>query len=92
MFLQDATHSLRIKFNPKVSSFKKTIQESKVDTLGSQYPYFFRNGDMNYAEFPISGLLTYWMGDSGKFGYDWEYGIIKHFEGRRGEDATVVVS
>lgn len=62
MFLQDNVKTLKIKFNPKVSSFKKNIQETKVDTLGNKFPYFFRNGDGYYSEFPISGLISYHMG------------------------------
>jgi hypothetical protein len=76
MFLQDATHTLRIKFNPKVSSFKHTIQEQKVDTLGSRYPYFFRNGNMDYVELPISGLISYHMQESGRGWDDADIGLI----------------
>ena len=76
MFLQDATHMLRIKFNPKVSSFKHTIQEQKVDALGSRYPYFFRNGDMDYVELPISGLISYHMQESGRGWSDEDIGLI----------------
>jgi hypothetical protein len=58
MFLYDGKTQLRIAFNPKVSSFKTTILESKHDTIGGKYPFFFRNGDVNYKEFPISGLIS----------------------------------
>ena len=60
MFLYDGERQLRIKFNPKVSSFKTTLLESKNDTIGSKYPTFFRNGRTAYKDFPISGLLSYW--------------------------------
>jgi hypothetical protein len=59
MFLTDKNRQLKIRFNPKVSSYKPTILESKIDTLGSKYPFIFRNGNVNYKEFPISGLLSY---------------------------------
>lgn len=58
-FLTDKNRQLRIRYNPKVSSFKSTILESKVDTLGGKYPFIFRNGNVEYKEFPISGLLSY---------------------------------
>jgi len=58
MFLSDGTRQLKIRFNPKVSSFKTTILEQKVDTIGSKYPFFFRNGNVYYKEFPISGLIS----------------------------------
>jgi len=48
-----------VRFNPKVSSFKAIVKESKKDTLGAKYPFYFRNGIINYKEFPISGLLSY---------------------------------
>jgi len=60
MFIFDGTRQLKVKFNPKVSSFKANIQEQKTDTIGSKFPYFFRNGKVNYKEFPIAGLLSYW--------------------------------
>lgn len=59
MYLYDGQKQLCIKFNPKVSSFKTVLQDSKTETLGNKYPYFFRNGVINYKEFPIEGLLTY---------------------------------
>ena len=58
MFLYDGERQLKIKFNPQVSSFKTTILESKTDTLGGKYPFFFRNGNVGYKEFSISGLLS----------------------------------
>jgi hypothetical protein len=67
MFLTDSTRQLKIRFNPKVSSYKPTLLESKVDTLGGKYPFIFRNGNVNYKEFPISGLLSYLMDEKELF-------------------------
>lgn len=67
MFLSDATRQLCVKFDPKVSSFKTTLQESKVDTMGSQYPFFFRNGMVKYKEFPISGLISTYCDENNLF-------------------------
>ena len=58
MFLYDGNRQLKVRFNPKVGTFKPTILESKVDTIGSQYPTFFRNGNVNYKEFQLSGLIS----------------------------------
>lgn len=58
-FLYDGNKQLKIKYNPKVSSLKVNLLESKIDTIGSQYPYIFRNGNVYYREFPISGLISY---------------------------------
>ena len=58
-YLTDNERQLNIKYNPKIASFKSTILEQKMDTIGSKYPFFFRNGIVDYKEFPISGLLSY---------------------------------
>ena len=58
-YLFDGERQLRIRFNPKVTSFKTVVQEAKKATMGSQYPFFFRNGYIEYKEFPISGLISY---------------------------------
>lgn len=57
-YLQDKTHIYPIIFNPKISSFKEVHQESKVETIGGQYPYIFRNGNIQYKEFQFSGLIS----------------------------------
>lgn len=67
-FLYDGKRQLKIKFNPKVTSFKKNIFEAKVDTLGSKYPFIFRNGNVEYREFPISGLISYLSDEQSLFG------------------------
>jgi hypothetical protein len=67
MFLSDGERQLKIRFNPKVTSFKNTLLESKMDTLGSKYPFFFRNGNVSYKEFPISGLISVRMDPDGAF-------------------------
>lgn len=66
MFLSDGQKQLRIRFDPKVSSFKDTIQDQKTNTLGNKYPLFFRNGAVQYKEIPIAGLISYWM-DTDRF-------------------------
>lgn len=66
-FLFDGERQLRIRFNPKVSSFKTVIQDSKKNTLGSKYPFFFRNGNVAYKEFPISGLISYMVDENEYF-------------------------
>ena len=58
-FLFDGERQLRIRYNPKISSFKTTLLDSKKTTIGGKYPIFFRNGNVEYKEFPISGLITY---------------------------------
>lgn len=61
MFLCGQGKQLNLRFNPKVTSIKATIQETRVDTLGGKYPFIFRNGQTNYKELPLSGLISYLM-------------------------------
>lgn len=58
IFLYDGERQLKIRFNPKVSNFKETVLENKMDTIGSQFPFVMRNGYVKYKEFPIAGLIT----------------------------------
>ena len=66
-FLFDGKRQLRLRYNPKISSFKTTLLETKTDTLGSKYPFIFRNGSVEYKEFPVSGLISYWMDEEDLF-------------------------
>lgn len=63
IFLSDSNRSLRIRYNPKMSSFKTTILEQKTDTIGGKYPFFFRNGNVAYKELPVGGLISYHADD-----------------------------
>lgn len=74
-FLYDGERQLKIKYNPKISSFKETLQEAKTNTLGGQYPFIFRNGKVAYKEFPISGLISYLMDEEHLFLKDEEMGL-----------------
>lgn len=60
-FLYDGERQLKIRYNAKISSFKATVLEAKMDTIGGQYPFILRNGQTYYREFPISGLISYQM-------------------------------
>lgn len=66
-FLFDGERQLNIKYNPKVNTFKTDIIEQKMDTLGSKFPFIFRNGHTNYKEFAISGLISYLSDNEGLF-------------------------
>lgn len=58
MFLDAGGRQLKIKYNPSVNSYKRNISETKIDTIGSQYPFIRRNGDMNYRQLTIAGMIT----------------------------------
>ena len=67
MFLWDGEKQLKIRFNPKVSSFKINRFEQKTDTIGNKFPFIFRNGQVEYKEFPISGLISYHLDNNELF-------------------------
>ena len=67
MFLTRADKQLKIKFNPQVSSFKHTLSESVTQTLGSKYPFIKRNGNVNYRQFSISGLISHFCDENQLF-------------------------
>lgn len=67
MFLYDGERQLRIRYNPKVTTFKADVLETKIDTIGSQFPYISRNGNVNYKEFALSGLISYLSDENEKF-------------------------
>jgi hypothetical protein len=58
---------LKIKFNPQISSFSHTLSESSTQTIGSKYPFINRNAEVNYKQFPISGLISYHMDEGNLF-------------------------
>lgn len=74
-FLYDGEKQLKIKYNPKVASFKTDILEQKVDTIGSKHPFIFRNGVVNYKEFSLSGLLSYMSDEANLFIDDDQLGL-----------------
>lgn len=57
-YLFDGKRQLNIGYNGNISSLKNNVLESKIDTIGSTYPFLFRNGMVQYKEFPLSSLLS----------------------------------
>lgn len=47
-----------IRFNPSLSSVKRTQAESVTQTLGGRYPIIRRNGDMDYYTFTLGGMIS----------------------------------
>ena len=80
MFLYDGERQLKVRFNPKVNSFKNTVPEQKIETIGSKFPFIFRNGHVCYKEFPISGLISFQMDEAMLFLNDVEINEAKILE------------
>ena len=87
-FLYDGKRQLKIRFNPKVSSLKKNLLEAKIDTIGSQYPFIFKNGNVEYKEFPISGLISRTMDEQNLFRKD--SNLILSEQGHRKQDRSFI--
>lgn len=60
-FLTGEHTQLCVRFNPIISSFKTNVGDNIVTTIGGQYPYITRNGNMNYRTFSLSGTIAYEM-------------------------------
>ncbi len=86
MFLYDGQRQIKLRFNPKISSFKINHLEQKTDVIGNRYPVFFRNSIIEYKEFPISGLISYHLDDNELFIQDslQELGIQRNILERLG--------
>lgn len=76
-FLLDAEKQLNIKYNTRIPSFKNNILEQKIETIGNKYPFFFRNGQVNYKEFSISGLLSHLMDENEGFISKHNLGLVE---------------
>lgn len=79
-FLYDGERQLKIKYNPKITSFKTDYLETKTDTIGSKYPFIFRNGRVSYKEFPISGLVSYQSDEENLFMSNEDLGFLENLE------------
>ena len=58
-----------------MTKFGTNVLEQKVETLGNKYPFIFRNGKVEYKEFPISGLIS-WQMDNARLFYKTDYDLI----------------
>ena len=67
MYLDAGNKQIKIEFNPQIQSFQRTKNEAKTDTLGSKYTFIKRNGNTDYKQFPISGLISFFMDEDGIF-------------------------
>lgn len=82
LFLFDGTRQLNIRFNPQVSAIKDTILEQKIETIGNQYPFIFRNGKIKYKEFNINGLISYNMDKEQMFIKGIDLGVLEDTNAR----------
>lgn len=67
MYLVRNYRQLNIQLNPQVSSYQRVVSDTVTTTLGSKYPFISRNGNSNYRQFTISGLISSHMDDNSIF-------------------------
>jgi len=58
---------LKIKFNDSINSFIPQVYDAKLEPIGSQFPYIYRNSKANYRIFSISGTISFEMDDNETF-------------------------
>lgn len=90
-FLYDGERQLRIRFNAKISSFKTVLAETKKDTIGNKYPFFFKNSAIGYKEFPISGLVSYLMDNDEHFYSREELGFVNYEDSYNQTDENIAL-
>ena len=61
IFLNSQGKQLRLRFDSHVTSYKRTVLENKIETLGSPYPFIRRNSNTDYRQFSITGLISFHM-------------------------------
>ena len=61
IFLNAEGKQLKIRFDPQITTFSHKVSEGVVETIGSQYPFIRRNGNLNYKTFSLSGTITAFM-------------------------------
>jgi hypothetical protein len=63
---------LKLKFNNTMNSYVYNFSDGKQDTLGGQYPFISRNGNLKYRTIPINGLISFNMDEQELFITDLE--------------------
>lgn len=58
---------LSLRYNNTMGTYTYNYSETKTDTIGGQYPFITRNGNMKYRTFPINGLISFNMDENKLF-------------------------
>lgn len=57
-FLITKDIQLNLALNENIDSTKRVFSENLTETIGSKYPFIRRNGNVNYRQFNISGIIS----------------------------------
>lgn len=86
--LGENNQQLRLAFNNTVDNYKINISDSVNTTIGGQYPFITRNGNMRYRTIPVNGLISFNMDENNLFLTDkdiYKYdNIVDMYAARRG--------
>ena len=67
IFLNTKNKQLKLRFDSRITSYKRMVMENKVETIGSRFPFIRRNTVTNYKQFSLNGLITFHMDDANIF-------------------------
>lgn len=59
IFLATRDLTLKIRYNPDLTTYKRNVVDTITPTLGGAYPFVRRNGAQIYRTFNIGGLISY---------------------------------
>lgn len=68
--LGEGGRQLKLKFDNVLNSYVYNYSESKTDTIGGQFPFITRNGNMKYRTIPVNGLISFNMDEQELFTSD----------------------
>ena len=71
---------LKIKFNDNVSNYMPQVYDNKLEPIGSQFPYTYRNAKTDYRTFPIAGTISFEMDDNETFLVNGDLDIYNGYE------------
>ena len=77
---------LKLQFDNTMGSFKHQLVESKMETLGSKYPFITKNANVNYKTFPINGLISFNMDENSTFLTKEDYYNYKNNDVKQGHE------
>ena len=58
IFLVSKDDQIALRFDGTVSNYKYNISENASDTIGSQFPFVMRNGNVKYRTFNVAGKIN----------------------------------
>ena len=86
--LGEGGKQLKICYDPSISSFNDFVSDTKLEPVGSRYPYISRNAITYYKTFPIGGLVSFQSDEEKLFFDDEKY--YNHYSYEYGEVIDIV--